>query len=292
VALRWQVDLRIISGSFNAPTTPARDLWHGRIHAADGLSGEEEAWCRIAEHEPLARKPAVAFDRSAPGLGLGRFFGDPGGLAIFRGLADAAFRCLLRSGLVTFEDPVYVPKRDCSTYWLDVVYRMAEQAGDTGGALLARERAIHSPGVLWTGAATQGFNIRFAFLERDVFTSSVAAIEVILRDGLKVDNPPTAAQDPLLPTETLLPRWDDDNRTLYLGDKPIKVYGRHPAENQTALLNAFQAQGWPTTIPTPFQGARKLNSTIAALNSSLRATRLRFRGDGTGEGVRWQIEDL
>jgi hypothetical protein len=92
-----------------------------------------------------------------------------------------------------------------------------------------------------------------------------------------------------LPPESPTPRWDDDNRTLYLGGEPIKIYKSHPAPNQIELLSAFEKEGWRVSIPDPFRDAKKLNNTIAALNVALGGTRLSFHGDGTGEGVRWQI---
>jgi hypothetical protein len=194
--LTWQEDLRVVLAGFHAVTTPARDLWHGRILRAEGLSGEDAAWRRIAEHEHLARKPIVATDCSVPELGLGRFFGDRSGFSLFRGQADAAFRCLLRGGLVEFEEPADIPTRDCSTYWLDIVYQIAEHLDD-GGALFARERTVHSPGEPWKGCrgpADSLYSVTFDFLERDVFTSSIAAIESILRgqDATDLDDEDTS----------------------------------------------------------------------------------------------------
>jgi hypothetical protein len=44
------------------------------------------------------------------------------------------------------------------------------------------------------------------------------------------------------------------------------------------------------TIPNPFgSNSRKLNDTIQALNKSLPAGSIRFHGDGTGEGVSWEL---
>jgi hypothetical protein len=179
----WQDDLRIVSASLQVVTTPARDLWHGRLLSADGLVDEEDAWQWVAVHESLARKPIVAADRSVPHLWLGRFFGNPDGLSCFRGLADAAFRCLLQGGQLTVKNPESMPRRCHSSYWMNILYDIAESADDQNPVLLARTRSLHSPTQPWTGdGEMQSRNVKFTFLERDVFTCSVAAIGMLLNE--------------------------------------------------------------------------------------------------------------
>jgi hypothetical protein len=268
-------------------------LWHGRIHYAHGVAGEEAAWRRIAEHESLARRPHVATDRAVPELGLGRFFGNPSGLSCFRGLADAAFRCLLKGGRVEFEEPADIPKRDLSSYWLDILYRLAGPANDGGPVLLARERTIHSPREPWRGRARrgdEGYTITFAFLERDVFTSSVAGIDVILGDALagkggESDSPP--APRPRRGRRPR-PRWDPNTRTLYLGARLIKRYNRGSAPNQIDIIEAFENARWASAVDDPFGDSKKLNQTLRDLNRTLPAGTIRFRQDGTGEAVCWE----
>jgi hypothetical protein len=176
----WQETLRQIATTLQNVTTPARDLWHGRLYYAEGLAGEEAAWRRIEEHEALARKPLVATDRSVPKLPLGRYFGDRTGLDLFRSQADAALRCLIKGGPVVFSNPEEIPTRDCSPYWLDFVYDLASRS-DSGPDLMARERVIQSGWDWVRRRATSLYALRFAVLERDVFSSSVTAIEVLLR---------------------------------------------------------------------------------------------------------------
>jgi hypothetical protein len=176
----WQETLRQIATTLQQVTTPARDLWHARILSASGLAGEEAAWRRIAEHEALARKPLVATDRSVPKRPLGRYFGDRTGLDLFRSQADAALRCLIKGERVRFNNPEEIPTRDCSPCWLDIVYNLASRS-DSGPSLMARERVIQSCGEWVRRRATGMYEVGFAVLERDVFSSSVAAIDVLLR---------------------------------------------------------------------------------------------------------------
>ena len=87
-----------------------------------------------------------------------------------------------------------------------------------------------------------------------------------------------------------IPLWDADRRELRLGDEVVK-YFRWPAENQEAVLNAFEAQGWPSQIADPLPedpnicSKRRLHDTIKCLNRRRITTGIKFHGDGTGRGV-------
>jgi hypothetical protein len=94
-----------------------------------------------------------------------------------------------------------------------------------------------------------------------------------------------------------LPLWDPECRRLWLGRRLLKEF-RQPAPNQTRLLDAFQESGWAAQhIDDPLPRAdwegeedarRRLHETVKNLNRSLPAGTLWFRGDGTGQGVRWE----
>lgn len=102
-----------------------------------------------------------------------------------------------------------------------------------------------------------------------------------------------------LPGNYLLPSWDAAGRRLWLGEQLIKEF-RQPAPNQTTLLDVFQEQGWarahiddplPLTQGEDEQDARRrLHETIKNLNRGLLLGTLRFRGDGTGQGVIWEYD--
>jgi hypothetical protein len=99
-------------------------------------------------------------------------------------------------------------------------------------------------------------------------------------------------------TGALLPYWDVENRRLWLGTHLVKEF-RQPAPNQITLLNVFQEQGWAGRIDDPLgladgefekDAKRRLHETIKNLNRKLTVGTLRFRGDGTGEGVIWEYQ--
>jgi hypothetical protein len=94
----------------------------------------------------------------------------------------------------------------------------------------------------------------------------------------------------------LVPRWDGDLGQLWCGDHLIKEY-REEAENQKAVLAAFQGEGWRHRIDDPLpsmrnekRAKRRLRDTITGLNQDhITPGVMRFRGDGTGKGVNWYL---
>ncbi len=89
------------------------------------------------------------------------------------------------------------------------------------------------------------------------------------------------------------PRWDAVRRELWFRGQLVKRF-RVPAANQTIILDAFEVDGWPPRIDDPLPGVtgivakRRLHDTIKALNHKQKDGCLRFRGDGTGEGIFWE----
>ena len=91
-----------------------------------------------------------------------------------------------------------------------------------------------------------------------------------------------------------LPIWNAEHRLLSYADRIVKHFKRC-ANNQEIVLHAFQEESWPLRIddplaPRPCQDLkRRLNDTIKCLNRGQKHRLLQFRGDGTGEGVTWEI---
>ena len=88
--------------------------------------------------------------------------------------------------------------------------------------------------------------------------------------------------------------WHADARKLCVNGQIVKRF-KWPAANQEAVLNAFQEEGWPERIddplpPQPEQDPkRRLADTIKCLNRKQVNQLIHFHGDGTGEGIFWEL---
>jgi hypothetical protein len=89
------------------------------------------------------------------------------------------------------------------------------------------------------------------------------------------------------------PLWKTKPGELWWRGRLIKGFKSH-ADNQRCVLQAFQAVGWEDRIddPLPPHGTKSrkqhLHTTIQALNRGQNPLRIRFRGDGTARGIRWE----
>jgi hypothetical protein len=101
---------------------------------------------------------------------------------------------------------------------------------------------------------------------------------------------PTAAGAP----EPLIPKWDRDRQELTIALIVVKRF-KVPAANQEAVLAAFEEESWPPRIDDPLSPRtdqppkRRLQETIKSLNRNQKRPLIRFLGDGSGEGVRWEF---
>ena len=90
--------------------------------------------------------------------------------------------------------------------------------------------------------------------------------------------------------------WDAKQRKLDVLGQVVKRF-RWQAPNQEIVLSAFQEEGWPLRIddplpPQPEQDSkRRLSDTIKCLNRKQINPLIHFHGDGTGEGVVWELLD-
>ncbi len=89
------------------------------------------------------------------------------------------------------------------------------------------------------------------------------------------------------------PSWNFERRELIFLGKVVKRF-RWPAPNQEMILGVFAEEGWPAKIVDPLpqenglEPKRRLGDTIKCLNRNQFSRLIRFRGDGTGEGVLWE----
>lgn len=90
------------------------------------------------------------------------------------------------------------------------------------------------------------------------------------------------------------PHWNRSRRELLLGVDSVKRF-RVPARNQELILNVFEEEDWPEHIddPLPTSGSvdphTRLHDAINRLNGNQTRPLLRFRGNGNGTGISWEL---
>jgi hypothetical protein len=127
-----------------------------------------------------------------------------------------------------------------------------------------------------------------AAVAREVCTRSVPVVhreEVTLKRSM----PAMTTQ-----LEAFVPRWDRDRQELRVGSIVVKRF-KVPAANQETILAAFEEEGWPPRIDDPLSPhgdlppKRRLQAAIKSLNRNQKRPLIRFLGDGSGQGVRWEF---
>lgn len=97
--------------------------------------------------------------------------------------------------------------------------------------------------------------------------------------------------------KSMTPTWDCDRQELRLGPQVVKEF-RLRSPNQVTILTAFEEEEWPAKIDDPLPPhtdidvKQRLHDTIKSLNRNQKRPLIRFRGDGTGEGIRWELREL
>ncbi len=90
------------------------------------------------------------------------------------------------------------------------------------------------------------------------------------------------------------PVWDGERHQFFVCDQLVKEF-KVPSPNQETILTAFQEEDWPIRIDDPLPPSlhadckRRLHDTIKSLNRNQKQSLIRFMGDGTGEGVLWEL---
>ncbi len=93
------------------------------------------------------------------------------------------------------------------------------------------------------------------------------------------------------------PCWDADRQELRFAGRVVKQF-KVPAPNQEIILATFQEEAWPHRVDDPLppladtDPKRRLHDTINSLNRSQKHPLLRFLGDGSGQGVRWEPVEI
>lgn len=139
----------------------------------------------------------------------------------------------------------------------------------------------------------QGADFAARLLRLPLIGDKAAAEAVAPQPVAPSDTLPSGETNHSSPLAIAQPTWSAHCRELCLGKVLVKRF-RVPADNQEIILSTFQEEGWPQLIddplpPTPeIAPKRRLHDTIAGLNRNQVNRLVRFFGNGTSDGVRWE----
>lgn len=162
--------------------------------------------------------------------------------------------------------------------------------------LLKKQYAIHAIEVTLPGESARAFRMldSLHFEDRSCFVLTDSGFEAFK----KLEQLPSDRRlwhDLMRPHEfRQTPRWEPESHELFLGEKLVKQF-KLPSPNQEAILMAFHEEQWPKSIDDPIPPCfeqdpkQRLRDTIKSLNRNQKQTLIRFRGDGTGERVMWEL---
>lgn len=148
--------------------------------------------------------------------------------------------------------------------WLLLVYQTLQALPDSPVTV---KEVPDSDGTVW----------RIRALSVDPFEASAITIGCLLDEWRAKESPHEQAVE--------MPEWNQDRRELRLGGRVLKQYGNE-AENEALVLAAFQAQGWPERVDSPF-AANRLQLLYGTLGELNKIPGIRFYGDGYG-GICWK----
>jgi hypothetical protein len=174
--------------------------------------------------------------------------------------------------------------------------------------LVAKQLLDHAREITMPGEERRSFQQcnHLTLSKKTCFVLTAQGLDFARHNGNGADELPRAASsahDPMLHFPQLkarngrpAPVWDRDRQELRVGDQVVKQF-KVPATNQETILAAFQEEHWPPRIDDPLppqkdqDPKRRLHDTINSLNRNQKRPLLRFLGDGSGQGVRWEFAD-
>lgn len=164
--------------------------------------------------------------------------------------------------------------------------------------LLIKNVVKESMPVLDANDRTSHLNNRTDFSSNAMFVIADLGFELVeqcQRDAKLHQSTDDRSSQTSFAQQELKPSWDSERHELRCGTKVVKKF-KWRAANQETILATFEEEGWPAHIddPLPQEPAidpkRRLADAIKSLNRHQKASVVRFCGDGTGQGVLWELK--
>ena len=126
--------------------------------------------------------------------------------------------------------------------------------------------------------------MQVAWLDPNIFLVAAQTVK------LRIEQNHVKRESSENPPSRIIPSWKQDRREFWYNGKCLKAY-KQKAQNQTAVLAAFEEEGWPDKIDDPLPGTihepkARMRDTIRSLNYGQK--QILFSADGTGEGILWE----
>lgn len=107
----------------------------------------------------------------------------------------------------------------------------------------------------------------------------------------RIDNDLLQLKKQIAEFQSQQPKWVKDTGKLLFGDIVIKQIVVGKATNVVTVLDEFEEKNWPSRINYPPECMEEtLHYTIRSLNERLDI--IRFRSDGQGKGIVWELATL
>ena len=140
---------------------------------------------------------------------------------------------------------------------------------------------------------------RAEFVSNAMFVITDVGVELVeqcLREiRLRQSDNEFSDRQPSSAGQELKPSWDGERHELRCGGQVVKKF-KWRAANQETILATFEEEGWPAHIDDPLpqepsiDPKRRLADAIKSLNRHQKLSLVRFCGDGTGQGVLWELK--
>ncbi|MBX3436352.1 MAG: hypothetical protein KF861_02595 [Planctomycetaceae bacterium] len=167
--------------------------------------------------------------------------------------------------------------------------------------LLCKGLVTHAREILTADGDRRQFDFgdSLRFCPRSCFQLTEAGLEIastMFDDAISASMMPFVRRPAQSIAAEVKPKWDGERHRFFVCEQLVKEF-KVPSPNQETILTAFEEEDWPIRIDDPLppgsqaDGKRRLHDAIKGLNRNQKRNLIRFMGDGTGEGILWELTE-
>jgi hypothetical protein len=187
-------------------------------------------------------------------------------------------------------------KRFCDATDAVVAYSDGARRHDLSAEIAGYKEELHAARDRGAGVRYSSFVDCLRWLLQETTRPRRRCLGALARlTNIAQPEPSHGAQQQQTKSTAAKPHWDEKTRELRFEGTCLKRF-KQRAENQTKILDAFQAAGWPASIANPVEADEDKDSPIAAARRACDAiyklnkctSPIFFEQDGTGERIIWR----